>query len=160
MESEPPSHEGSRDLDESWRTRNAGRVLGNALRRFEERVLALMADSGYTQTRRSHVNFTRHLDLEGTRITELARRAAMTSAAMTELVDQCVEMGLVERVEDASDKRVRIVRFTPWGRKWLAAFGRAVTIAESELASEVGARNLSVLLNAMRRYGEGPAQDG
>ena len=147
------------DLDESWRTRNAGRILSNALRRFEERVLALMADSGYTQTRRSHVNFTRHLDLGGTRITELARRAAMTSAAMTELVDQCVAMGLVERVEDPSDKRVRIVRFTPWGRKWLVAFGRAVAIAESELASEVGVRNLSVLLNAMRRYGEGPEQD-
>ena len=146
-------------MDEAWRTVNAGRVLSNALRRFEERVLSLMAEAGYTQTRRSHVNFTRHLDLAGTRITELARRAAMTGAAMTELVDQCAQMGLVERVEDPSDKRVRIVRFTPWGRKWLAAFGRAVAIAQSELAHEVGERNLSVLLNKLRVYAEGESPE-
>lgn len=144
-------------MDERWRTENAGRILTNALRRFEERVLSLMAEGGYTQTRRSHVNFTRHLDLGGTRITELARRAAMTSAAMTELVDQCVEMGLVERIDDPSDRRVRVVRFTPWGRKWLAAFGKAVAVAQAELAGEVGERNLSTLLKALRRYGDGPA---
>jgi DNA-binding MarR family transcriptional regulator len=141
-------------MDEQWRTENAGRILTNALRRFEERVLTLMAEGGYTQTRRSHVNFTRHLDLGGTRITELARRAAMTGAAMTELVDQCEEMGLVERIDDPSDRRVRIVRFTPWGRKWLAAFGKAVSIAQAELAAEVGDRKLSTLLKALRRYGD------
>lgn len=146
-------------MGDDWRTGNAGKVLSNALRRFEERVMLLMADSGYTQTRRSHVNLTRHLDLGGTRITELARRAAMTSAAMTELIDQCTHLGLVERIEDVSDKRARIVRFTPEGRKWLNAFGKAVARAQAELESEIGKRNLSALLSGLRSYGEnGDAQ--
>src|SRR5690606_10359178 len=113
-----------------WRTRNPGRALSNALRRFEDRVMELMSAAGHAHTRRSHVNLTRHLDLDGTRITELARRAAMTNAAMTELIDQCVVLGLVERLADPADKRVRIVRFTDTGLAWLEAFGQSVAQAQ------------------------------
>jgi DNA-binding MarR family transcriptional regulator len=140
--------------DDRWRTDNVGRLLSNALRRFEERVLALMAECGHEQTRRSHVNLTRHLDLEGTRITELARRAAMTNAAMTELIDQCEELGLVERIADPADKRVRVVRFTPAGEQWLNDFGRAVVQAQREMAAEVGQKELGVVLAALAAYAD------
>lgn len=135
-----------------WRTHNPGRVLSNALRRFEERVLTLMSEAGHTRTRLSHVNLTRHLDLKGTRITELARRASITNPAMTELIDQCEALGLVERAPDPSDKRVRIVRFTPAGLDWLAAFGRAVAEAEAEMAEEIGARCMKSLLTDLASY--------
>lgn len=135
-----------------WRTHNPGRALSNALRRFEDRVLALMGEAGYAQTRRTHVNLTRHLDLEGTRITELARRAAMTNAAMTELIDQCAALGLVERAADPADGRARVVRFTPQGLDWLAAFGRAVAQAESEMAEEIGRAGLERTMAALARY--------
>ncbi|HSV53498.1 MAG TPA: MarR family transcriptional regulator [Burkholderiaceae bacterium] len=136
-----------------WRGHNAGRVLSNALRRFEERVMELMSAAGHSQIRRPHVNLTRHLDLDGTRITELARRAAMTNAAMTELIDQCEGLGLVERAPDPTDKRVRVVRFTPEGLDWLDAFGRALTQAQAELADEIGKRCMSNLLTDLARYG-------
>ena len=136
-----------------WRARNPGRVLSSALRRFEERVLELMSRAGHSDTRRPHVNLTRHLDLDGTRITELARRAAMTNAAMTELIDQCEALGLVERAPDPTDKRARVVRFTPQGLTWLRAFGRAVAVAEREMVDEVGERSLAGLLTGLARYG-------
>jgi len=135
-----------------WRTHNPGRVLNSALRRFEQRVMDLMAEAGHAETRRWHVNLTRHLDLEGTRITDLARRSAMTNAAMNELVGQCEELGLVERVADPADKRARIVRFTPAGLAWLDDFGRAVAVAEEEMMKEVGSRNLSILLKNLAAY--------
>lgn len=139
-------------VDESWRADNVGRLLSNALRRFEERVMALMAERGHLQTRRSHVNLTRHLDIAGTRITELARRAAMTNAAMTELIDQCEAIGLVERTADPADKRARIVRFTPGGEKWLKDFGRAVIQAQREMAGETGEKELAAVRTALARY--------
>lgn len=138
----------------AWRSRNPGRALSNALRRFEERVLEVMRETGHAGTQRSHIHLTRHLDISGTRITELARRAAMTNAAMTELIDQCSERGLVERVADPTDGRVRIVRFTPAGLAWLDAFGRAVAIGESEMAAAVGPSVLARLLPALARYGD------
>ncbi len=137
---------------DAWRLGNAGRVLGNAVTRFESRVLELMATAGHADTRLSHVNLTRHLDLEGTRITELARRARMTNAAMTELIDQCEAMGLVVREPDPNDKRARTVRFTEGGHEWLRAFGQAVKKAERELIKEIGEDAADVLLQGLARY--------
>lgn len=137
---------------DAWRLGNAGRVLGDSLTRFEARVLELMSLAGHGHTRLSHVNLTRHLDLEGTRITELARRAHMTNAAMTELIDQCEALGLVARAVDASDKRARMVRFTDAGRDWLIAFGKAVKKAERELFTEIGPEACTVLLDGLGRY--------
>lgn len=140
--------------DERWRTDNVGRLLTNALRRFEDRVMALLIEAGYEQTRGWHVNLTRHLDLEGTRITKLARRAAMTNAAMTELVDQCEAIGLVERKVDPTDKRARVVCFTPLGEQWLTDFGRAVARAQQEMLDEVGNPAMDTLLTALKHYGD------
>lgn len=135
-----------------WRLHNVGRVLGDALSRFEGRVLALMDLAGYTGMRLSHVNMTRHLDLEGTRITELARRARMTNAAMTELVDQCERLGLVRREPDPADGRVRRVCFTEEGRDWLQAFGRALRQAERELRREIGEDAAAILFGPLAEY--------
>ncbi len=139
---------------DGWRLHNAGRILGNALVRFETRVLALMAQAGYTETRLSHVNLTRHLDLEGTRITELARRARMTNAAMTELIDQCEQLGLVQREADPADARARVVRFTEAGRLWLAAFGQALRKAERELVREIGEPAAQALYGPLAAYAD------
>lgn len=132
--------------------RNSGRILGNALMRFEARVMALMVQAGHARTRLPHINLTRHLDRDGTRITVLARRANMTNAAMTELIDQCEELGLVIRVPDPLDRRARIVHFTEDGEAWLEAFAKALRKAERELVDEVGEAPAQVLFGALARY--------
>ncbi|MEK9950740.1 MAG: MarR family transcriptional regulator [Curvibacter sp.] len=137
---------------DGWRLYNAGRILGDALTRFEGRVLALMEQAGYAGTRLSHVNLTRHLDLAGTRITELARRARMTNAAMTELIDQCEQLGLVSRETDPTDARARVVRFTAEGQLWLAAFGKALQKAERELVHEIGEPAAQALYGPIAAY--------
>jgi predicted transcriptional regulator len=138
-----------------WRSSNPGRVLSNALRRFEDRVMQLMVTAGYAETRRTHVNLTRHLDLEGTRITDLAKRAAMTNAAMSELIDQCVVLGLVARAADPKDKRARIVQFTSKGYLWLSAFGRSVNQAEDEMAQLMGVQMMPAVLDSLASYAAG-----
>ena len=121
----------------SWRHANMGRILNNAVRRFEGRVLELMTAAGYAETRTAHISLTRNLDLEGTRLTELARRASMTKQAMSELAEQCESLGLIERAPDPSDGRARIISFTPFGLEWLEAFHTAVTVTEREMRREV-----------------------
>ncbi|NPU09896.1 winged helix DNA-binding protein [Bradyrhizobium sp. 83002] len=137
----------------AWRHDNIGRMLNNAVRRFESRVLELMAASGHGETRIAHVSLTRNLDVEGTRLTELARRASVSKQAMGELVDQCVELGLVAREADPRDGRARIVRFTPAGLQWLEAFGDAVDMAEAEMRKELGKAAMDVVLQALSAYG-------
>nr|WP_041756302.1 MarR family transcriptional regulator [Bradyrhizobium sp. ORS 278] len=137
----------------AWRRGNVGRLLNNAVRRFESRVLELMVASGHPESRIAHVSLTRNLDIEGTRLTELARRASMSKQAMGELVDQCAELGLVTRVADPDDGRARLVRFTPAGLTWLQAFGEAVDIAEAEMRKELGKAAMDVIVDGLAAYG-------
>ena len=144
-----------RDPGDRWRHDNVGRLLNNAVSRFESRVLELMSQSGHPQARISHISLTRNLDLQGTRVSELARRAGMTKQAMGELVSQCVALRLVVASVDPSDKRARVVQFTPEGLQWLEAFRKAVDRAEREMRDEIGAMSMDVLRGALALYGAG-----
>jgi DNA-binding MarR family transcriptional regulator len=137
----------------AWRHANIGRLLNNAVRRFESRVLELMATRGHGETRIAHVGLTRNLDVEGTRLTELARRASMSKQAMGELVDQCSELGLVAREADPRDRRARLVRFTPAGLRWLEAFRDAVDVAEREMRAELGKAAMDAIVQGLAAYG-------
>lgn len=137
----------------AWRHGNIGRLLNNAVRRFEARVLALMSEKGHAETRISHVSLTRNLDIDGTRLTELARRAGMSKQAMGELVDQCAALGLVDRVDDPDDRRARLVVFTAAGLAWLEAFRTAVDLAEAEMRTELGKETMDAIGRGLAVYG-------
>ena len=148
---------------DTWRETHLGRLLGQSMRRFDERVLALMARNvevplalsnlaAREQVSAAHIHITRHLALEGSRLTDLATRAGMSKQAMGDLVDQCEAWGLVMRAPDERDRRARVVRFTPVGLSWLAAFEQAVAQAEQEFRAEVGADVATVVALGLEAY--------
>ncbi|HEX7888470.1 MAG TPA: MarR family transcriptional regulator [Ramlibacter sp.] len=152
--------------EEGWRLTHLGRLLGHAMRRFDERVLHLMAHNidvplalsnlaARAQISAAHIHITRHLDLRGTRLTELADKAGMSKQAMGDLVDQCEAWDLVRREPDPRDARARLVQFTPTGLLWLQAFKDAVAQAEKEFRSEVGQDIATVVKIGLEAYAGG-----
>jgi DNA-binding MarR family transcriptional regulator len=142
----------SQDATSNWRRNNVGRLLNEAVHRFESRVLSLLAERGFAEVRLVHINVTRNLDVEGTRATDLAARASMTKQAMGELVEQCVGLGLVSRERDPADGRAKIVKFTDQGTVFLEQFRQAVSIAQAEMGECLGNDRLQVLLDALWDY--------
>ncbi|MES2413417.1 MAG: MarR family transcriptional regulator [Pseudomonadota bacterium] len=154
--SSPPKKSGGPEYskaDDRWRHGNIGRLLNNAVRHFEDRVIELLADAGHTETTANHINATRHLDREGTRLTDMAQRAAVTKQSMSELVEQLEALKLVARKVDPLDGRARIVYFTTDGFAWLDAFRDAVKQAEKEMAKNIGADSLRGVKAALKWYG-------
>ena len=150
--------------DHSWRVSHLGRLMGNALRRFDERVLQLMAKdvlvplalsnlAARDQVGAAHIHITRHLAVNGSRLTELASSAGMSKQAMGDLVTQCEAWGLVTREQDLLDRRARQVVFTASGLLWLQAFERAVAQAEGEFKQAVGADVATVVALGLEAYG-------
>lgn len=135
-----------------WRHSNIGRLLNNAVHRFESRVMELMGKAGREDARLSHLSLIRNLDVTGTRINELARRADMTKQAMSQLVAQCHQLGLVTSITDERDARAKIVAFTKRGLEWLHAFKAAITAAEREMRQELGALRVDGMAAALRAY--------
>jgi DNA-binding MarR family transcriptional regulator len=152
--------------DDGWRLTHLGRLLGHAMRRFDDRVLHLMAHNidvplalsnlaARAQVSAAHIHITRHLAREGSRLTEMAERAGMTKQAMGALVDQCEAWGLVTRGPDPLDARARRVLFTADGLAWLDAFRGAVTQAEREFRASVGNDVATVVTIGLEAYAEG-----
>lgn len=162
----------SPSLDDGWRQTHLGRLLGHSMRRFDERVLRHMAHAvdvplalsnlaARAQVGAAHVHITRHLALEGSRLTDLAQRAGMTKQAMGDLVTQCEAWGLVVRAPDPLDARARVVKFTDSGLAWLRAFRDAVLQAEAEFRAEVGEDVATVVALGLEAYaGAPPEPDG
>lgn len=152
--------------DPHWRQTHLGRLLGHSLRRFDARVLQLMARdpqvplalsnlAAREQIGAAHIHITRHLSLTGSRLSELARSAGISKQAMGELVDQCQAWGLVQRQSDPRDGRARQVVFTPTGLQWLQAFHRAVARAQDEFAQTVGDPVATVVMLGLEAYAAG-----
>ena len=150
--------------DEAWRQTHFGRLLGHAMRKFDARVRSLMAHDDETPLALSnlaardkvgaaHVHITRHLSLQGDRITDLAERAGMSKQAMLDLVDQCEAWGLVQRMPDPHDRRAKRVHYTDAGREWHWAFQRAVQQAELEFIDAVGEDVATVVRLGLEAYG-------
>jgi DNA-binding MarR family transcriptional regulator len=149
---------------QDWRQSHLGRLLGHAMRRFDERVLVLMAQhvdvplalanlAARDKVSAAHIHITRHLSLEGSRLIDLAQTAGMTKQAMGDLVTQCEAWGLVERVPDDLDARAKRIVFTATGLDWLRAFKQAVAQAEEEFRQEVGADVATVVSLGLEAYG-------
>jgi len=151
--------------DDRWRETHLGRLLGHAMRKFDERVLHLMAhDEGVplalanlaarNQISAAHIHITRHLALEGSRLTELSMAAGMSKQAMGDLVDQCEAWGLVKRGFDPLDARAKKLVFTPDGLAWLEAFKVAVAQAEIEFKESVGQDVATVVALGLEAYAQ------
>jgi DNA-binding MarR family transcriptional regulator len=149
--------------DDRWRQAHLGRWLGDAMRRFDARVLQLMASNegvplalanlaARDQISAAHIHITRHLALSGSRLTELAQAAGMSKQAMGQLVTQCEAWGLVTRQEDPRDARAKKVVFTADGLAWLQAFQAAVQQAEQEFRDAVGQEVATVVALGLEAY--------
>jgi DNA-binding MarR family transcriptional regulator len=134
------------------------------MRRFDERVLVLMAQhvdvplalanlAARDKVSAAHIHITRHLNLEGSRLIDLAQTAGMTKQSMGDLVTQCEAWGLVERVPDDLDARAKRIVFTATGLDWLRAFKQAVAQAEEEFRQDVGADVATVVSLGLEAYG-------
>ena len=147
----------------SWRQAHLGHWLALALQRFDARVLRLMAANDRVplalsnlaargSLTASHIHITRHLDLGGSRLTDLATRAGVSKQAMGKLVDQCEAWGLVQRQKDPHDGRARRVMFTDTGLAWLNAFEEAVANTETELRAALGPEVATVIAIGLEAY--------
>jgi DNA-binding MarR family transcriptional regulator len=146
-----------------WRQAHVGHWLSLALQRFDARVLSLISQNDGVPLAlsnlaargclsASHIHITRHLALEGSRLTELAQRAGVSKQAMGKLVEQCEAWGLIGRMADPRDARARRIVFTPVGLAWLQAFGEAVAQAQDELRAAVGVEIATVMAMGLEAY--------
>ena len=142
-----------------------GQLLLKAARLFNEQAMAVV-QARVPAARLAHTTLLPHIDLEGTRATEIARRAGVSKQAVGQLVDELVAMKMLSRSRDPLDGRAQLVRFTDAGIAQLLAGLDALDVIEVELGARVGAlavdrlrRDLSRVLPALEQLAAGGSGD-
>src|SRR4051812_5626359 len=100
---------------------------------------------------RSHSLVFAHLDAEGTRPAEIARRAGISRQAVGQTVAQMKSLGLVKLAPDPTNRRARLVQPTAKGRKAPEGSGIGWAAAEKVLSRRIGASRVKGLREALEQ---------
>ena len=104
-----------------------------------------MRERGYEEVSLAHTALLVNLDIKGTRLTTLAERAGMTKQSMGQLAADLENKGYIRRVDDPSDKRAILIKFTDKGMQFLRDGYAVKQEIEAEFAAILGEGRLSHL---------------
>jgi len=133
----------------AYRNTKLYRPLARTLRVYNRRLVAGLHARGFTDFSPGFPPLLSNLDVEGTRIGVLARRAGVTRQAAGQLLREIEACGYVERRTSADDARATVVRFTARGRRLLATVFELVEEIEREFASTIGAAEFDRVREAL-----------
>ena len=125
---------------------SVAQLLFKAARLLNERAVARLEPvPGAVRLRPAHTSLFPHIDLTGTRLTELARRLGISKQAVAQLVDELEQMGALEKIADPEDGRAKLIRFSKQGGRTLLAGVKHLKTVEAELAAELGPAQMQAL---------------
>ena len=114
-------------------------VLFRTARLINEEATARLRETGQMPLRVAHTNLLPHIDFEGVRPTELARRMGISKQAVGQLLQDLEAHGTLERVADPADRRAKLVRYTDQGLKNMKQGIRLLQDLERTYSRELGA---------------------
>lgn len=152
---DPVTGDPDRDRLEAAKQASWAQLLFKCARLMNERSIARMpAPARGPRIRAAHTALFPHIDLQGTRQTELARRLGVSKQAVGQLVDELVEAEVLERAPDPSDGRAKLVKFVQGGKTLLegmAVLRASETEIEADMPAEWSERLRLDLLRLLAR---------
>jgi len=88
---------------------------------------------------------------DGLKVVELGRRSGLETSTMTGLIDRMERDGLVERRDDATDRRIQRINLTEKGRQTM---NPALAVVDSVLATVfegISQKDLSKTIDVLKR---------
>ena len=134
------------------RAEGVERLLVDTGRGFVRAVLGNVHRRGYGEVTEAMLALVRTLELDGSRLTDVAAAGRITKQSMRLLVERAERLGLVERSPDSADRRARTIRFTTAGLAMLEEVRRGVAEAEVAFADARGEAFLRDLKSWLTRY--------
>ena len=99
--------------------------------------------------RAAHTALLPHLTFEGVRGAELAKKLGVTKQAVSQLVTELEEWGVVEQIADPQDGRAKLVRFSKKGEQAMLQGLAVLGELEAELSDKIGKRRMQELHTAL-----------
>lgn len=129
-------------------------MVERATRALKADMVETCQAAGFSEMRSAHNAVFASLPPSGARAAELARRAGMTRQSMGEVIRDLVGLGILEMVTDPSDRRAKIVTYTPYGIKIAGTGYQHLMDLESRYAEEFGEDDYQTARRVIERVTE------
>jgi DNA-binding MarR family transcriptional regulator len=115
-----------------------GILAARLLFAIQDELYDRLENAGHGELTRLHGAVIAHLDEEGTRATELARRSGRHKQIIGRIVDELEELGYVERRPEERDRRAKLVVPTKRGREVMRLSEEIILDIERRQAAALG----------------------
>jgi DNA-binding MarR family transcriptional regulator len=134
---------------------NLGFLLAKASQRWNELLQEAFAREGFPEVRASYGSVLLPLfEEDGLRIGEVARRARLSKQTMTTMVRLAERDGLVERRQDARDRRATRVYLTAKGKRFRPVAERILAELEGIAHDALGRGGAAATERALARLAD------
>jgi DNA-binding MarR family transcriptional regulator len=128
-----------------------GALLRMAWQRVRARIYSGVQHDGYTDLNPAHVSLFRYEGIDGKRPTQVAEAMQITKQSVHDLIRHLERRGYAQFRPDPSDRRARLIRLTPKGRRLAATARKYAIAAENELKQELGHARFQVFRETLRK---------
>jgi DNA-binding MarR family transcriptional regulator len=125
-------------------------LLFAGFRSLVDQLHAELARQGHTEARPVHGFALQAVGVDGATASEVGRRLGVSKQAAGKTVDRLERLGYVERAEDRTDARRKLVRLTPRGVDLLARSAAIFDDLRAEWVRVLGAGQVRDLEQALR----------
>jgi DNA-binding MarR family transcriptional regulator len=139
-----------RKLLEDAKRESVGQLLLKSARLMDEVAVGRVnREAGAPFLRPAHTKLFPHIDLDGTRVGTIAERLGVSKQAVSLLVAELAELGMLELCPDPDDGRAKKVRFTRKGLEGIHHGLGVLRAIEEDLTARIGARPMAALRAAL-----------
>jgi len=135
---------------EALKRQSVAQLLFKCARLVNERAIARVNERSVGPAlRASHTTLFPHLSAEGVRGADLAKKLGVSKQAVSQLVTELEEWGVVEQIADPQDGRAKLVRFSKQGEQAMLQGLAVLGELETELSDKIGKRRMQDLHTAL-----------
>jgi DNA-binding MarR family transcriptional regulator len=128
---------------------NTGTLLLQVYQGFERRLIAALKERGHPDFRTKYGAVLANIDTDGTRLSTLADRAAMSRPSMVELIDELESKGYVRREPDLNDRRAKLIVPTEKGMDTISVAVEVIDSLEHRFCELLGEQQYQAMRRAL-----------
>jgi DNA-binding MarR family transcriptional regulator len=136
---------GYKDELEQAKRQSVAQLLFRTSRILNEHAIARFRESTGLPLRVAHTRLFPLIDLEGTRLTELAKRLGVSKQATNQWVEELLQMGMLEKRADPTDRRARLICFSEQGQMGILAGLSFLKELEKEFSIPEGTKSTKLV---------------
>lgn len=128
--------------------------LWHAQKAFFREMMKRLSEQGYADLTPANTILLPYLDIEGTRMTTLAKRAGLSKQAVGQTIKELQRLGYVTVEDDPDDKRAKMVCYSERGRRYIRAGQQIKAQLQAELTAHLGDAEMNALMADLARLAD------